>query len=51
MAAGVASVEAINNIASSLVMNLIYQKTLYFMTGFIFIVGAISGFVGLIITV
>ncbi|XP_064624155.1 lysosomal proton-coupled steroid conjugate and bile acid symporter SLC46A3-like [Lineus longissimus] len=49
MGAGVASVEALNNIVSSIVMNLIYQKTLFFMTGFIFVVGAISGFAGLII--
>ncbi|XP_064623234.1 proton-coupled folate transporter-like [Lineus longissimus] len=48
--AGVACVEAIASLVSSVVMNEIYQKTLYFMRGFIFLVAAFFGLGAMIIT-
>ncbi|XP_064622224.1 lysosomal proton-coupled steroid conjugate and bile acid symporter SLC46A3-like [Lineus longissimus] len=39
--AGIAAVEAVCNLVGGTVMNLIYQQTLYFFSGFVFIVCAI----------
>jgi hypothetical protein len=47
---GVACVEAIASLVSSIAMNMIYQETLYFMRGFVFIVGAFFALLAMLVT-
>ncbi|XP_064632924.1 lysosomal proton-coupled steroid conjugate and bile acid symporter SLC46A3-like [Lineus longissimus] len=48
---GVGCLEALVSLTSALVMNLIYQKTLFFMQGFVFIVSAMFGVVTILVTI